>query len=108
MEDQIRKAEGAKSKCGEFCKIIGVITVTAGTVLLVNNLFTKNSQYKDVFFFITGGAALTALGNNATSNKRTAELTALLARATNSASQLPTGDPQKNNNQKTLDYLKRV
>ena len=38
---------------------------------------------------LVAGAAVSAHGNNVANNKRTAELTALLVRSTNSASELP-------------------
>ena len=89
MEDLIKKAETTKSKCGEFCKIVGIVSVGVGITVLLHSLVNKINNYEKGIIALTGGAALSALGNNATSNKRTAELNALLVRTTNSASPIP-------------------
>ena len=92
MEDQIKKAENATSTSGETCKWIGCFVATVGALIVVwpeLNVPESEARFGGFFACIGGGAALAALGSNSTSNKRTSELTALLVRSTNSASELP-------------------
>ena len=109
MEDQIKKAESTKSKCGEITKIIGITGLVIGTFIGIHNLIFKVNRFSEVTFLVFGGAALSSLGNNATSNKRTAELMAILVRSKNSASQLP-GDllVSKKSDEDTRKYLNRI
>ena len=109
MEDQIAKAEQTKSKCGEFCKILGIATIVLGATISVHDLIFKVNRFQELSIWIASGAALTAFGKNATSNKRTAELTALLVRSTNSASQLPQNESSsKFNEDSTRAFLNRI
>ena len=99
MEDQINAAENAKSISGEICQWSGAIF----GVLLGFGFFWAEVQKNDLKLLpwwkpvsaLVAGVAVTAHGSNVINNKRTTELTALLVRSTNSASELPitkTGD----------------
>ncbi len=93
MEDQITAAENAKSISGEICKWSGAVF----GILLGLGFFWAEAQKNDLktlpwwkpISVLIAGAAISAHGNNAINNKRTTELTALLVRSTNSASELP-------------------
>ena len=93
MEDQINAAEKARSISAEICQFSGAIFgILIGlsffwTEVQKNNL--KALPWWKPISALVAGAALTAHGSNAINNKRTAELTALLVRSTNSASELP-------------------
>tara|TARA_Y100001968_G_C19323502_1_gene700510 strand:+ start:749 stop:1081 length:333 start_codon:yes stop_codon:yes gene_type:complete len=93
MEDQINVAENAKSISAEFCQWSGAIFgILFGFGLFLaeakKNDLTSISWWKPVTALVAG-AAVSAHGSNVINNKRTAELTALLVRSTNSASELP-------------------
>tara|TARA_Y100001968_G_scaffold327051_1_gene371318 strand:+ start:1071 stop:1403 length:333 start_codon:yes stop_codon:yes gene_type:complete len=93
MEDQIKAAENAKSISGEICRWsgaifgillgLGVLWAEAG-----KNDFNNLPWWKPISILVVG-ATISAHGSNAINNKRTKELTALLVRSTNSASELP-------------------
>ena len=93
MEDQIYAAEKAKSISGEICQWSGAIF----SVLMGVSFFWVEVQKNDLKLLpwwkpisaLVAGAAVSAHGSNVINNKRTAELTALLVRSTNSASELP-------------------
>ena len=93
MEDQITTAENAKSISGEICKWSGAIF----GILLGLIFFWAEAQKNDLktlpwwkpITVLIAGAAISAHGNNSINIKRTTELTALLVRSTNSASELP-------------------
>ena len=93
MEDQINAAENAKSISAELCQWSGAIF----GILLGLGFFWSEVQKNDLktlswwkpISALVAGAAVSAHGSNVVSNKRTAELTALLVRSTNSASELP-------------------
>tara|TARA_Y100001968_G_C19316212_1_gene696828 strand:- start:226 stop:558 length:333 start_codon:yes stop_codon:yes gene_type:complete len=93
MEDQINAAEKAKSFSGEICQWSGAVF---GILLGFGFIWTE-FQKDDIKFLswckpisvLIAGAAVSAHGSNVINNKRTAELTALLVRSTNSASELP-------------------
>ena len=93
MEDQINAAEKAKSISAEVCQWSGAVF----GVLLGLGFFWTELQKNDLkslpwwkpISALVAGAAVTAHGSNVINNKRTAELTALLVRSTNSASELP-------------------
>ena len=95
MEDQINAAENAKSISAELCQWSGAIF----GILLGLGFFWAEVQKNDLktlswwkpISALVAGAAVSAHGSNVINNKRTAELTALLVRSTNSASALPTG-----------------
>ena len=93
MEDQINAAENAKSISAEICQWTGAIC----GVLIGLGFFWSEIQrnqlkslpwWKPISAFVIG-AAVSAHGSNVINNKRTAKLTALLVRSTNSASELP-------------------
>ena len=93
MEDQINAAENAKSISAEVCQWSGaVFGVLFGLSFFWSefqeNDFTSLPWWKPVAALVSG-AAVSAHGSNVKNNKRTAELTALLVRSTNSASELP-------------------
>lgn len=93
MEDQINAAEKAKSISAEVCQWSGaVFGVLFGFGFLLTevqkNDFKSLSWWKPITALVAG-AAVSAHGSNVINNKRTAELTALLVRSTNSASDLP-------------------
>ena len=93
MEDQINAAENAKSISAEVCQWSGAIF----GVLFGLGFFWAEVQKNDLkslpwwkpISALVAGAAISAHGSNVINNKRTAELTALLVRSTNSASELP-------------------
>ena len=93
MEDQINAAENAKSVSAELCQWSGAVF----GVLFGLSFFWAELQKNDLkslpwwkpISALVAGAAVSAHGSNVISNKRTAELTALLVRSTNSASELP-------------------
>ena len=93
MEDQINVAENAKSISAEICQWSGAIF---GILFGVGFFFAEvpKSDLKSLPWWkpisaLVAGAAVSAHGSNVVSNKRTAELTSLLVRSTNSASELP-------------------
>ena len=93
MEDQINAAENAKSISAELCQWSGAIF----GILFGLGFFWAEVQKNDLktlswwkpISALVAGAAVSAHGSNVINNKRTAELTALLVRSTNSASELP-------------------
>ena len=93
MEDQINAAETAKSISAEICQWSGAIF----GILLGMGFFWAEVQKNDLkslslwkpIAALVAGASVSAHGSNVINNKRTAELTALLVRSTNSASELP-------------------
>ena len=93
MEDQINSAEKAKSLSAEVCQWSG----TVFGILFGLGFFWVEFQKNDLkslpwwkpISALVAGAAVSAHGSNVINNKRTAELTALLVRSTNSASELP-------------------
>ena len=93
MEDQINAAEKATSMSAEVCQWLGaVFGVLFGLGFFLSE-FQKNdlkslTWWKPISALVVG-ASVSAHGSNVINNKRTAELTALLVRSTNSASELP-------------------
>ncbi len=93
MEDQIIAAENSKSISGEICQWSGaVFGVLIGLGFLWSEVEKNDFQslpwWKPISIFVAG-SAVSAHGSNVINNKRTKELTALLVRSTNSASELP-------------------
>ena len=93
MEDQINAAENAKSISAEICQWSGaVFGILFGLGFLLTEVKNENikiiSLWKPITAFVAG-ASVSAHGSNVINNKRTAALTALLVRSTNSASELP-------------------
>jgi len=93
MEDQINSAEKAKSISAEICQWSGAIFgILFGLGFFLGEIQQNNlkslSWWKPISALVAG-AAISAHGSNVVNNKRTAELTALLVRSTNSASELP-------------------
>jgi len=93
MDDQINAAENAKSISAEICQWSGALF---GALLGVGFFWTEvqKNDLKSLHWWkpisaLVAGAAVSAHGRNVIYNKRTAELTALLVRSTNSASELP-------------------
>ena len=93
MEDQINAAEKASSISAEICKWSGAIF----GLLFGFGFFWAEFQKNDLkslpwwkpLSALIAGASVSAHGTNVINNKRTSELTALLVRSTNSASELP-------------------
>ena len=93
MEDQIIAAEKSTSISAEICQWSGAVF----GILFGVGFFLAEFQKNDLKSFpwwkpisaLVAGAAVSAHGSNVINNKRTAELTALLVRSTNSASELP-------------------
>tara|TARA_B100001029_G_scaffold141299_1_gene120776 strand:- start:140 stop:472 length:333 start_codon:yes stop_codon:yes gene_type:complete len=93
MEDQINAAEKSTSISGEICKWSGAVF----GILFGLGLFLAEAQKNDLkslswwkpLSALVAGVTVSAHGSNVVNNKRTAELTALLVRSTNSASELP-------------------
>ena len=93
MEDQINAAEKSTSISAEVCQWSGaVFGILFGIGFFLaevqKNDFKTLSLWKPITALVLGAAA-SAHGSNVINNKRTAELTALLVRSTNSASELP-------------------
>tara|TARA_B100000214_G_scaffold293416_1_gene223135 strand:- start:369 stop:701 length:333 start_codon:yes stop_codon:yes gene_type:complete len=93
MEDQINAAENARSISAEICQwsgaVFGILFGLGFFLAEVKNNDLKSLPWWKPISALVAGAAVSAHGNNVTNNKRTAELTALLVRSTNSASELP-------------------
>ena len=93
MEDQIISAEESRSISAEICQWSGAIFgVLFGLGFLLTEV--KNNELKSISWWkpisaLVAGASVSAHGSNVINNKRTAALTALLVRSTNSASELP-------------------
>ncbi len=93
MEDQINAAENAKCITAEICQWSGAVF----GVLLGLGFFVAEFEKNDLKSFLwwkpisalVAGMGVSAHGSNVIHSKRTAELTALLVRSTNSASLLP-------------------
>ena len=71
-----RAAQGAVSVSGTICKLVGVTAAVISPILL---LMTNSLRAETVIAAIGGGAAISAIGSSATSNKRTAQIAALTA-----------------------------
>mgnify|MGYP001209704936 CR=1 FL=1 len=93
MEDQINAAENSTSISAEICQwsgaIFGILFGVGFFLAEVQKSDLKSLPWWKPVSALVAGAALTAHGSNVVNNKRTAELTALLVRSTNSASVLP-------------------
>ena len=93
MEDQIYTAENAKSISAEICQwsgaLFGVLFGLGFFLAEVQKNDLKSIPWWKPISALIAGAAVSAHGSNVINNKRTAELTALLVRSTNSASELP-------------------
>ena len=93
MEDQIIAAETAKPISGEICQwsgaVFGILFGLGFILAEVQKNDLKSLPWWKPISALVAGAALSAHGSNVINNKRTAELTALLVRSTNSASELP-------------------
>ena len=93
MEDQIIDAENAKSISAEICQwsgaVFGILFGLGFLLAEVQKNDLKSLPWWKPISAVVAGAALSADGSNVINNKRTAELTALLVRSTNSASELP-------------------
>ena len=93
MEDQIIAAEKSSSISAEICQWSGAVFGILFGIGFFMAVFQKNDLkslpwWKPVSALVAG-AAVSAHGSNVINNKRSAELTALLVRSTNSASELP-------------------
>ena len=93
MEDQINAAEKSTTFSAEICQWSGAVFGVVFGISFFFAEFQKNDLkslpwWKPVTALVAG-AAVSAHGSNVVNNKRTAELTALLVRSTNSASELP-------------------
>ncbi len=93
MEDQIIAAENAKSISAEICQwsgaVFGILFGLGFLLAEVQNNDLKSLPWWKPISALVAGASVFAHGSNVINNKRTAELTALLVRSTNSASELP-------------------
>ncbi len=93
MEDQINAAEKAKSISAEICQwsgaVFGILFGIGFFLGEVHKNDLKSLPWWKPISALVAGAAVSAHGSNVINNKRTAELTALLVRSTNSASELP-------------------
>ena len=93
MEDQIIAAESAKPISAEICQwsgaVFGILFGLGFLLAEVQKNDLKSLPWWKPISALVAGAALSAHGSNVINNKRTAELTALLVRSTNSASELP-------------------
>ena len=93
MEDQINAAENAKSISAGICQwsgaVFGILFGLGFLLAEVEKNDLKSLPWWKPISALVAGAAISAHGSNVINNKRTAELTALLVRSTNSASELP-------------------
>jgi len=93
MEDQINAAENAKSISAEICQwsgaVFGILFGIGFFLVEVQKNDLKSLPWWKPITALIAGSAVSAHGSNVVNNKRTAELTALLVRSTNSASELP-------------------
>ena len=93
MEDQIIAAEKSTSISAEICHwsgaVFGIFFGLGFFLAEVQKNDLKSLPWWKPISALVAGAAVSAHGNNVANNKRTAELTALLVRSTNSASELP-------------------
>ena len=93
MEDQINAAENAKSISAEICQwsgaVFGILFGLGFLLTEVQKNDVKSLTWWKPISALVAGAAISAHGSNVTNNKRTAQLTALLVRSTNIASELP-------------------
>ena len=93
MEDQINAAENAKSISAEICQwsgaVFGILFGIGFFLTEVQKNDLKSLPWWKPITALIAGAAVSAHGSNVINNKRTAALTALLVRSTNSASELP-------------------
>ena len=82
MEEFFNKAENAKSLSGETYKWIWFFVVTIWALIIVwpkLDVSENEANFIEFFTCIGGAAAIAALGNNLTKNKRRAELTSLIS-----------------------------
>ncbi len=97
MEDQINAAENARSVSAEICQWSGAVFGIVLGLGIFSTEFEKNDlkslPWWKPIAAIVAGASVSAHGSNVLNNKRTAALTALLVRSTNSASELPIVQP---------------
>ena len=93
MEDQINSAEKSTTISAEICQwsgaVFGILFGIGFFLVEVQKNDLKSLPWWKPITALIAGAAVSAHGSNVVSNKRTAELTALLVRSTNSASELP-------------------
>ena len=93
MEDQINAAESAKSTSAVICQwsgaVFGILFGLGFLLAEVKKNDLKSLPWWKPISALVAGAAISAHGSNVIYNKRTTELTALLVRSTNSASELP-------------------
>ena len=93
MEDQIYAAEKSTSISAEICiwsgAVFGILFGVVFFLAEVQKNDIKSLPWWKPISVLVAGAAVSAHGSNVVNNKRTAELTALLVRSTNSASELP-------------------
>ena len=93
MEDQIIAAENAKSISAEICQwsgaVFGILFGLGFFLVEVQRNDLKSLPWWKPISALVAGSSISAHGSNVINNKRTAELTALLVRSTNSASELP-------------------
>ena len=93
MEDQINAAENARSISAEICQwsgaIFGILFGIGFLLAEVEKNDLKSITWWKPISALVAGASISAHGTNVASNKKIAELTALLVRTTNSASELP-------------------
>ena len=93
MEDQINAAENAKCVSAEICQwsgaVFGILFGLGFFLTEVQKNDLKTLPWWKPISALVAGAAVSAHGSNVINNKKTSELTALLVRSTNSASELP-------------------
>ena len=93
MEDQINAAEKSTSISAEIClwsgAVFGILFGLGFFLTEIQKNDLKSLPWWKPISALLSGAAISAHGSNVVNNKRTAELTALLVRSTNSASELP-------------------
>ena len=93
MEDQINAAEKSTSISAEICQwsgaVFGILFGIGFFLAEIQKNDLKSLPWWKPITALVAGASVSAHGSNVVNNKRTAELTALLVRSTNSASELP-------------------
>ena len=81
IENELEKAEKAKSLSGEACRWVGALAATFGTIVAIAITYETADRRAllAVGGFLGAGLPLTAIGSIATSNKKAAKAALLQA-----------------------------
>ena len=99
MEDQINAAEKSTTISAEICQwsgaVFGILFGVGFFLAEVQKNDLKSLPWWKPISALVVGTSISAHGSNVVNNQRTAKLTALLVRSTNSASELPIAKSQE-------------